>query len=144
MTDTKPLDVKIKQKDFLRRNIFPVASIILTGCLFYVLVVSNLQRPSAPVELIGLWVTSAPGYEDRYLSITDSAIVFGRGSADAEGQAVRKIETIQEGTRILYIIAYGSSRGKEQLLSFYYDPVQRVITFRNQSHLTWKKKVVAS
>jgi hypothetical protein len=112
----------------------------VTYCMFLGLSLSHCQRTAtAPEELIGHWTTSAPGYEDRYLAITITTIVFGCGAGTAEAQSVRRIEAIQEGSRTLYTVVYGP-RKDEQSLLFYYDPVQGVITFRNQSHLLWKKR----
>jgi hypothetical protein len=148
-TDSR-LNLNIAQSAPMRKNILSWASIILIGCLFYVFVMSNWQQRSPASdelgmdELVGLWVTSAPGYQDRYFSITKSAIVFGAGANKADGQPVRNIEAIPEGSQIFYTIAYGRSKGEEQFFSFYYDRKQKVITFRNQSHLRWKKKIEAS
>jgi hypothetical protein len=112
----------------------------VTCCVLIALGLSNCQRTAtAPDELIGYWTTSAPGYKDRYLHITKSTIVFGTGSGTGDAQPIRKIEAIQEGSRILYTMVYGLERKDEESLSFYYDPGERVITFRNQSHLLWKK-----
>ena len=110
------------------------------GSVLLVVGLLSCQQPvSVPEELIGRWTTLAPGYKDRYLSITTSTITFGIGSGSADAQPIRQIDVSEQQSLILYTVVYGLDREDEQSLSFYYDPNQRVITFRNQPQLFWKK-----
>lgn len=99
---------------------------------------------SCPEELIGTWNTAAPGYESGMLVMTKHAVVFSAGEDHLDAQAVRRLETVPDGNRVLYTLVYGNSRNEEQVLVFFYDSHERTITFKNQSHLIWTRTMVES
>jgi hypothetical protein len=99
---------------------------------------------SCPEELIGTWNTAAHGYEDSMLVMTKHAVIFSAGGDHLDAQAVRRLETIPDGRRVLYTLVYGNSRSEEQTLVFFYDSHERTITFKNQSHLIWTRTMVES
>ncbi len=109
-----------------------------------VLMATRGPAASCPEELIGTWKTAAPGYENGMLVMTKHAVVFSAGEDHLDAQAVRRLDTVPEGHRVLYTLVYGNSRNEEQTLTFFYHPQERTITFKNQSHLTWTRTMVES
>lgn len=99
---------------------------------------------SCPEELIGTWNTAAQGYEGSMLMMTKHAVVFSAGRDHLDAQAVRRLEAIPDGRRVLYTLVYGNARNEEQTLVFFYDSHDRTITFKNQSHLIWTRTMVES
>ena len=97
-----------------------------------------------PEELIGTWNTAAQGYADSMLVMTKHAVIFSAGGDHLDAQAVRRLEAIPDGRRVLYTLIYGNSRSEEQTLVFFYDSHERTITFKNQSHLIWTRTMVES
>jgi hypothetical protein len=127
----------------LRTTVLLVAAI----GLFIGLMIAMVKKSppvSCPDELIGAWYTSARGYEDGMLVFTNRGVAFSVGAEHLDTQAIRRVEAIPEGTRILYTVIYGDSRTDEQILSFYYHTKDRTITFTHQSHLVWVRKAVES
>lgn len=126
-----------------------LSAILIVVCLGVIagLVFTMVTRDTAiscPDELIGAWRTAAHGYENGMLVITRNAVVFSAGTDLVDGQAVRRLEAIQDGPQTLYTIVYGASRSNEQILSFYYHAREQTITFKNQTHLVWTRKTVES
>jgi hypothetical protein len=99
---------------------------------------------SCPEELIGTWNTAAQGYADSMLVMTKHAVIFSAEGDHLDAQAVRRLEAIPDGRRVLYTLIYGNSRSEEQTLVFFYDSHERTITFKNQSHLIWTRTMVES
>ena len=128
-----------------RGNMLSALLIVVSlGTIIGLVLTMMTRNVSCPDELIGVWRTAAPGYEDGRLVITKNALVFSAGADHVDGQAIRRLEAIQDGSRTLYVLVYGTSRGDEQILSFYYHPLEQTITFKNQTHLVWIKKSVES
>jgi hypothetical protein len=119
-----------------------IAGLMLVGLIYSVVV--RDEAVSCPNELVGAWVTSAKGYEDGMLVFTKTGVSFSVGAEHLDAQAMRRIEISDEGLRTLYTIVYGNSRKDEQTLSFYYHTTDQTITFKNQAHLVWTRKAVAS
>ncbi|NOS81900.1 MAG: hypothetical protein HOP32_10010 [Nitrospira sp.] len=134
-----PADSSKKRGNILTVIVIILALVVIGG------VISSLGNiPSWPDELIGAWMTTALGYEDKVLLITKKGLAFNAGEGTAEVQAVLRLEAIPDGPRTLYAIVYGASRGDEQVLSFHYHTREHTITFKTQSHLVWIKKTVES
>jgi hypothetical protein len=127
-----------------RGNVLSIIVILLALGMIGGVISAINNTPSCPDELIGSWTTTAQGYEDKVLLITQTGIVFSAGEGAVEGLAVRRVETMPDGLNAFYTITYGTSRSDEQVLSFYYHPRTHTITFKNQSHLVWTRKTVES
>ncbi|OQW33473.1 MAG: hypothetical protein A4E19_03500 [Nitrospira sp. SG-bin1] len=124
-----------------------MALLAVAGAMLAVLiytVVAQDQAATCPSELIGAWETSTKGYEQGMLVFTKTGVAFNVGDDHLDAQAVRRLETIPEGSRTLYTVTYGDSHRDEQTLSFYYHAKEQTITFKNQSHLVWTRKAVES
>lgn len=107
------------------------------------------RNNQVPSNLIGMWKTKAPGYEDRYILFVERNVAFGTGGYDGEAYIVAEVESSPVGDetekgaskKTLYAIRYMKSDKLEYELSFYYEPEPvETITFKNQEHLRWTKK----
>jgi len=127
-----------------RGNILAMIVILLALGMIGGVISALNNTPSCPDELIGSWTTTAQGYEDTLLLISQKGIVFSAGEGAVEGLAVRRVETKPDGLDTFYTITYGTSRSDEQVLSFHYHSRTHTITFTNQSHLIWTRKTVKS
>ncbi len=116
------------------------------GLIVGLIVMTATEGPavSCPEGLIGTWNTAAQGYADSILVMTKHAVIFSAGGDHLDAQAVRRLEAIPDGRRVLYTLIYGNSRSEEQTLVFFYDSHERTITFKNQSHLIWTRTMVES
>ena len=93
-----------------------------------------------PVNLIGKWVTSAPGYEDRFIEITKETVTYGLGGDKEDAYLISNIEKSPEKINILYTISYKNTDGLEFTRSFYYHPENGgAIQFKHQEHIEWRK-----
>ncbi len=104
-----------------------------------------------PSDLIGVWRSTTPGYEDRYFQFSRRNLVFGTGGIEGEAYLVAEVQSspVGEGEeggaskskRLLFTIRYMKTDKLEYELLFYYDPEPtELITFKNQEHLKWTKK----
>lgn len=122
------------------RNVLAIAAVVVCGLVAAAFAVSSFQeRPTTPEKLLGIWSTTAPGYEDRHLVFVKTGVAFGTGQDSPDGNLIKQIETAPEGPRTLYRIVYRTEGGGQGSLSFYYDERSHLITYLNQPHLKWKK-----
>ena len=96
---------------------------------------------SMPEDLIGVWRTADKKYADRFFELDADRVVFSTGGWGVTAHPIDRIEEHREDGKILYIIYYPSEEGDESLFSFYYDPTQSVIRFKNQEQFEWVKWV---
>jgi hypothetical protein len=94
-----------------------------------------------PEDLIGVWKTADKRYVDRYFELNADRVIFSTGGWGVTAHPIDRIEEHRENGNILYIIYYPSEEGDESLFSFYYDPTQSVIRFKNQEQFEWVKWV---
>jgi hypothetical protein len=92
-----------------------------------------------PVNLIGKWTTSAPGYQDYFFELTKETIIYGRDGDEQNAYIISSLGKNQEGKNIVYTINYKSTDVKFTR-SFYYDPANEgKIQFKHQEHIEWHK-----
>ena len=93
-----------------------------------------------PLNLIGKWTTSAPGYQDRFLEITKETLTYGLGGDKKDVYFISSIGESLEKNNILYTISYKNTDGLEFTRSFYYHPENGgAIQFKHQEHIEWRK-----
>jgi hypothetical protein len=93
-----------------------------------------------PLNLIGKWTTSAPGYQDRFLEITKETLTYGLGGDKKDVYFILSIGESLEKNNILYTISYKNTDGLEFTRSFYYHPENGgAIQFKHQEHIEWRK-----
>jgi len=101
------------------------------------------KKPTVPDDLIGVWKTSAPQYEDRFFEIKKDQIIFGTGDGNSDTHRINNIEMekIRGVESRLYTIHYKNLEGQEYKFSFYYDPIKHgVIRFKNQDNIVWTRE----
>jgi hypothetical protein len=122
------------------------------GILLALVIFSSLfgfqceESKTVPGELIGVWRTSAPKYEDCYFQLTEDLIIFAN-EAHLDKEDVNRISGIKKtdrGKEVLYAVSYDvyfeTKGGQECKFSFYYDPSEGgAIRFKNQLQIEWKK-----
>jgi hypothetical protein len=109
-----------------------VAAILTLSC--------SKKHRGIPEDLIGKWITSAPGYEDRFIEITKETVVYGLGGDKKDVYFISNLETNPEGNKLLYTINFKNKDGLAFTRSFYYDPENGgTIQFKHQKHIEWRK-----
>jgi hypothetical protein len=94
-----------------------------------------------PVNLIGKWTTSAPGYQDRFIELTKETLVYGLGGDKKDVYFISSMEESLEENNILYTFNYKNTNGLKFTRSFYYHPENGgAIQFKHQEHIEWRKK----
>lgn len=94
-----------------------------------------------PGELVGTWRTEAPGYGDRYLTLTPGSVIFGTGEYSYDTYTIVDIEKTTEKSRTVYTVYYKEPGGVNYKLKFYYDADDGgLMTFKNQEHLIWARE----
>lgn len=126
---------------------FPYAAIFLA--ILAPLLYNPPRSNQVPPYLIGVWESTTPGYEDRYLMFSERNVAFGTGRYEGDSYIVAETETssvddgvqANAGKRIFFKIRYMKPDRLEYDLAFYYDPPPaELITFKNQEDLKWTKK----
>ena len=93
-----------------------------------------------PLNLMGKWTTSAPGYQDRFIEITKETLTYGLGGDKEDVYFISSMEDSPEGNKMLYTISYKNSEGLEFTRSFYFYPGNGgTIQFKHQEHIEWHK-----
>ena len=119
----------------LKWIVIPVVIIAVTITMFH-----SKKNRDIPLNLIGKWTTSAPGYQDRFLEITKETLTYGLGGDKTDAYLISGIEESPEGNIILYTIGYKNTDGLEFTRSFYYHPENGgAIQFKHQEHIEWRK-----
>ncbi len=116
---------------------FLVALVILVafwGCQL-------VQNKAVPDDLVGVWETSALKYKNRIMEFKKEIVIFGTGDGNRSIHPIRKVKTVHQGKKSLYTVYYLGQGGGEYSFSFFYDPGDDVITFKNQMTIQWKKSL---
>lgn len=93
-----------------------------------------------PENLIGVWRTADKKYADRYFELNAGRVIFSTGGWGVTAHPIYRMEKHSDNGRTFYIIYYPTNEeGDESQFSFYYDPVQDVIRFKNQEQFEWVK-----
>ena len=127
---------KNERKMKLKWIVIPLVIVVATITMFHF-----KKNRDIPLDLIGKWTTSAPGYEDRFIEITKETIVYGLGGDKKDVYFISNLETNPERNKLLYTISFKNKDGLEFTRSFYYDPENGgTIQFKHQEHIEWRKE----
>ena len=119
----------------LKWIVIPAVIVAVTIIMFHF-----KKNRDIPVKLIGKWVTSAPGYEDRFIEITKETFVYGLGRDKIDAYMISGLERKQEEQNIVYTIKYKNTE-VTFTRSFYYHPENDgTIQFKHQEHIEWCKE----
>lgn len=107
----------------------------LFGCQIF-------KNRDVPKELLGVWETSSPRYEDCSLEFDGKRIIFQNGLTHFNINHITNVKKSTEDEKTLYHIYYKDSQGEEYKLSLYYleTPNRGVIHFKHQEEIAWLKR----
>jgi hypothetical protein len=115
-----------------------VIPVLILAAAIYVF--HSKKNIDIPANLIGKWITSVPGYQDRFIEFTKETLVYGIGGDKEDVYMISSLEKNPEGKNIIYIVNFKNSEVKFTR-SFYYHPENGgTIQFKHQEHITWRKK----
>ena len=99
------------------------------------------ENVPVPQHLIGVWKTSAPQYEDRYLKITENSLIYGIGSGEEVAHSIEKIDVEQKDGETTYTFHYKDIEGEKWSLTLIYSPVSGgIIKLKNKNDIWYKVK----
>jgi hypothetical protein len=75
-----------------------------------------------PPDLVGVWETDAPRYENRYIEITNESLIFGLYDSDNIVNEIKYIKLEKEGLLSNYTIHYVDPEGEKWTLTLSHDP----------------------
>lgn len=99
------------------------------------------RNTDIPEQLMGVWTTTEPRYQDRYFEFTKyKSMRVGKGDGTEESYPIVNIEETPQNALKRYTITY-LSEGEEYYFHFTYDAFDTgIIRFTNQDNLRWYKK----
>ena len=101
--------------------------------------ISPAHNPKVPGDLIGEWRTTNRYYSDRIFELDSVSINFGTGIGSVDTGFIDDVRAVSEGHETLYTINY-TVDGVSNQVSFYYNDVKKVIEFKNQRGIEWRKQ----
>ena len=120
---------------------FTVTLIIVVSCLACDQgTKSPTQLKNPPTELLGIWMTDAPAYKDRYLIFEKNYVLFGIGNDKSPTmQHIVKLDAQPDGGQTSYTIYSKDNDGTHEL-RFTYNPADGgTLSIKNQIDVLWKK-----
>jgi hypothetical protein len=97
------------------------------------------EPPEVPKELIGVWITDDPRYEDRFLKLEKRTIHFGIGGDQASENPIIDVEELPVEGSIIFRIKYLSPEGLEYSQSLYYDQQSEEIRYKSRPSVVWRR-----
>ena len=116
--------------------------LILGGVLTTGAACRETRNRNVPEELLGIWTTNDPRYEDRYFELTTEAtMIVGTGEGNSDTYIITNIESVTVSALTDYTLSYFKNAGNEYKFRFRYDPFDNgIIRFVNQKALKWRRK----
>jgi hypothetical protein len=121
----------------LCRTGIALSAVIFFLSIFFSLMACQENIP-LPQHLIGVWKTSAPQYEDRYLKITEDSLIYGIGEGEEVSHTVERITVKQDNGETIYTFHYKDAEGEKCDLALIYNPVSETVQLKNRTD-TWEK-----
>jgi len=96
-----------------------------------------------PIDLLGVWGTTAPQYLDCSFVLKPDVIIFNNGVNFTSVNRITHVEKIPEKNKTLYEITYVDEENFDYRLSlFYFKGGDRdIIRFKNQQQVIWTRKM---
>ena len=117
--------------------------IVCIGIIIFWAIRKDMTREEIPDYLVGRWLTSTPGYEDRYLEINKVSLLFATSESTVNEYFIDKTTTSAsaEGKQIVFTIECKDLGNNPYRFSLTYEPGNGgTLSFKNQSHITWRKE----
>lgn len=105
--------------------------------LIFIFFVGCKQEVIVPPYLMGLWKTSSPQYEDRYLKFTENTLTYGIGEGKEVSHNIEKIDVKQGSGETIYSFHYKDAEGDKWTLTLTYRP-EGTIQLKNKNEI-WVK-----
>jgi hypothetical protein len=101
---------------------------------------TQLFHPVSIADLQGIWTTTHPQYQDRFLQFSDDTIAFGWGEAGAGAYAIDDLDSEPAENGTLVHVRYADMASTDYQLSFYY-VVQNsgTIWMKSQKGVYWMR-----
>ena len=114
---------------------------VCIGIIIFWAARKDMSREEIPDYLVGKWLTSAPGYEDRYLEINKVSLLFATSESTVNEYFIDKNATAAAGKQIFFTFECKDLENSPYRFSLSYEPDNGgVLSFKNQSHITWRKE----
>ena len=92
-------------------------------------------------DLIGVWKTEDPKYQDRFFQFEPQTLILGIGEERRTTYRIQSVGASLDRFGTLYTVAYWDPQeGMLATFAFYYDPVSGVIRLNNQDRIEWRKE----
>jgi len=99
---------------------------------------ARLPYPVSLADLQGVWTTTHPQYQDRFLQFSDATVAFGWGEAGAGAYAIDKFDSEPAENSTLVHLRYVDMASTDYQLSFHYvDQNGGTIWMNNQKGVFW-------
>jgi hypothetical protein len=110
-------DVTWRRRLLRRRTVLSLIAAILLAPLAWQAFRRGADYPhqAVPPELIGVWVTAAPRYEDRALEFTRASVILHTDDAHFTVHPVRVVQRKEHGPFVTYHIEYQDVEGPTAL-----------------------------
>jgi hypothetical protein len=132
---------KMKHQHNSYHGLYKTGLGLITGFVFlsFLFFFAGCQKNiPVPQHLIGVWKTSAPQYEDRYLKITEDSLTYGIGNGEEVSHSIDKIDVEQENGETVYTFHYKDKEGEKWDLTLIYSPVDGTIKLKHKNDI-WEK-----
>jgi hypothetical protein len=113
-------------------------SILLIVLFIFIPSCDRLETP--PPDLLGVWETDTPKYENRYIEITNESIIFGLDDGDNIVNTIKYITLEKEGMLSVYTFHYSDPGGEAWTLTIIYDPREAAFALQNRDDVWVKYK----
>ena len=137
----KKMPTNPTKKKAVVKTIRELLILAVTITVIYLLLAPSEHEAFQPVsvaDLKGLWTTTHPGYQDRFLEFTESTVTFGRGGSDHGSYTIDAIDSEPADREALVQIRYHDLATTDYQLRFYYvKQGDGVIRMKNQKDLYW-------
>jgi hypothetical protein len=108
--------------------------------LILLFVVACEHEVVVPQYLTGKWKTSAPKYADRYMKVTEHALIYGVGAGEEASHTIDNIDIKQGVGGTVFIFYYRDAEGEKATLTFTYRPDFGGTLQLNNSKYIWEKE----
>ncbi len=94
-----------------------------------------------PADMLGVWVTETPAYQERFFEITRVSIVFATGPESADAYVITRVkkENSRPGIDQFTIIHEDKDGHEYELVFLYFSGDRPVIQFAHQTDMRWEK-----
>ncbi len=94
-----------------------------------------------PENLIGTWITTAPGYEERYMEFEEEKLTIGTGPESIELNFITEVQSTEQGGEISYSIRYRNVQQIPfELHLAYLRENGGKFTIRHLENIIWRRK----